>query len=196
MHTIEHQFLGPAQGWHGKAPFQQIICGAVSGSWWSGPPDNRGIPAADQRDGVPNGYHIFTFSGNSFRERYKAAHFSADHQLRISQPRGSIKMKSLKDSLIIVNVFDGSEKAVVECRIDEGSVQVMSREIRMDPFFENFHKINQEFYADWIQPVKSNHIWTASFPENLEPGIHKIMVKASTQWGDIFQTYGLFEIIE
>ena len=196
MHTIEHQFLGPEQGWLGKASFQQITCGAISGSWWSGPPDTRGIPVADQRDGAPNGYFIFSFEGHNFKERYKPAGFSPDYQLRISQPAGSFTRDSLKDTLIIVNVFDGNEKSVVEYQIDEGPVQQMTREVRRDPFFEQLHQKNQEYYRDWIRPVKSNHIWTAPLPADLTAGIHKITVSTVNPYGEIYRTYRLFEVVE
>jgi hypothetical protein len=196
MHTVEHQFLGPVQGWNGNAPFQLITCAAVSGSWWSGPPDIRGIPVADQRDGVPNGYHIFTFNGNSFKERFKAAHFGDEYQLRISQPADSLKIQDIPDTPVIVNVFNGNEKSVVQFQMNEGPVQIMTREIRQDPFFEQLYQQNKEYYREWIKPENSNHIWTSPVPDDLEPGIHKITVYVTSQYGDKYTAFRLFEIFE
>ncbi|MCU0646264.1 MAG: calcineurin-like phosphoesterase family protein, partial [bacterium] len=90
MHTLEHNFIGAELGWQGAKPIHQVICAAVCGTWWTGPKDERGIPVADQRDGTPNGYHIFTFEGNNYREILKPAKFSADFQLRISSPVGTM----------------------------------------------------------------------------------------------------------
>ncbi|MBN2367259.1 MAG: calcineurin-like phosphoesterase family protein [Calditrichaeota bacterium] len=196
MHMIEHQYLTEEHGWPGDKPLYQIICGAVSGSWWSGPMDTRGIPVADQRDGVPNGYHIFTFEGNQFHEFYKPAYFGTDFQMRISSPTGNISADSLRNIEIVVNVFDGNEKSVVECRIDGGESATMSREISTDPFFERMHSRNKELYLGWINPMKSVHIWKAPLPENLEPGIHSIVVKTTNQWGQSYQTARIFEVVQ
>ena len=59
------------------------MLGTVSGSWWSGPFDPRGIPTTDQRDGTPNGYHVLEVDGVDMTVRYKAAGFPDDYQMRI-----------------------------------------------------------------------------------------------------------------
>ncbi|UCF65418.1 MAG: calcineurin-like phosphoesterase C-terminal domain-containing protein [bacterium] len=194
MHMIEHQFLGEDSGWQNSNPLHQIICGAVSGSWWSGPPDIRGIPVADQRDGGHNGYHIFSFQGNSFKERYIPAQLGEQHQLRISSPIGSIQ-KSEADSIsIIVNVFDGNEKTRVVFQIDQGASVTMSRKTMIDPFTQSLHAQNEKFYENWITPRPTNHIWSAPLPDNLEAGIHTITVIAVNQWGEKFQSSRIIEI--
>ncbi len=197
MHMIEHQFLTEEQGWPGGKPLHQIICGAVSGSWWYGPQDTRDIPVADQRDGAPNGYHIFTFEGNRFSERYKPAYFGDDFQVRISAPAGTVSKDSLAGKEIVVNVFDGNEKTVVECRIDAGDPYIMSRQITMDPFFKHIYAENKDLYLSWINPMRSVHIWTAPLlPEQMEPGYHTISVKVTNQWGNVYQASRIFELIE
>jgi hypothetical protein len=194
MHTTEHSFLREDQGWNGSAVFQQITCGAVCGSWWQGPKDLRGIPIADQRDGVPNGYHFFTFQGNSWKERFKAAQGPADYQLRISQPIGRVKQITLAENPLLVNVFDGNEKCLVECRIDNGAVLPMSRVIRIDPFFERIYQEHFKAFYSWIKPMPSTHLWTAPLPADLSQGIHKVTVTTKNQYGDSYQTVGIFEV--
>jgi hypothetical protein len=194
MHMIEHQFLGKEQGWFGEQPFHQIICGAVSGSWWNGPPDIRGIPVADQRDGAPNGYHIFTFQGNSFKERYVPAQFGDSHQIRISAPSGTINRSQLDSINIVVNVFDGNEESRVIYQIDNQSSFSMSRQKMVDPFVQGLHENYQQYYLSWIKPRISNHIWTAPVPDDLDTGIHSITVTATNQWGEKFQDSRIFEI--
>ena len=54
-HTTEHHYFGAADGWRGAEPLHQHILTTLSGSWWSGPSDHRGVPSADSRDGTPNG---------------------------------------------------------------------------------------------------------------------------------------------
>lgn len=194
MHMIEHQFLGAEQDWPGEQPLHQIICGAVSGSWWNGPPDIRGIPVADQRDGAPNGYHIFTFQDNSFKEHYVPAQFGDRHQLRISAPTGTIDKNQLDSINIIVNVFDGNEKSQVIYQIDNQSSSSMARKKMIDPFIKNLHQNYQEYYLSWIKPRLSNHIWTAPFPDDIDVGIHSITVTTTNQWGEKFRASQIFEI--
>ena len=194
MHTIEHQFLKPEHGWMGAAQFQQIICVAVSGSWWKGPTDIRGIPIADQQDGTPNGYHLFTFQGNSFKEIFKAAHYPADYQIRISQPAGKVNKINLPDNPVLANVFNGNEKSIVECRIDRGIPVQMTRLFRIDPYIEAIHQTHSHFYDSWIKPEPTTHLWTAPLPADLSPGIHKIVIITKNQFGDSYQAVQIFEV--
>ena len=194
MHMIEHQFLGTEQDWLGEQPLHQIICGAVSGSWWNGPPDIRGIPVADQRDGAPNGYHIFTFQGNLYQERYVPAQFGDTYQLRISIPTGIIEKSQLDSINIVVNVFDGNEKSRVAFQIDDQPPLIMSRQKMIDPFVRTLHDNYQEYYLSWIKPRLSNHIWTAPFPNEPDAGTHTITVTATNQWGKEFRISQIFEI--
>ena len=194
MHMNEHQFIGESQGWQSAAPLQQIICGAVSGSWWSGPPDVRGIPVADQRDGGHNGYHMFMFQGNAFTEHYIPAYFGKDLQLRISEPEGTIQKTELDSLFIIVNVFDGNERTRVTYQLDEGLPADMQQQTMIDPFTQSLHDQNEKFYLSWITPRLTNHIWSAPLPDHLESGIHLITVTAINQWGEKFQGSRIFEV--
>jgi hypothetical protein len=56
---------------------------AVSGSWWSGPYDHRGIAVADSRDGSPNGFHILSIDGSSYSTRFQPANEPNARQMRI-----------------------------------------------------------------------------------------------------------------
>ena len=47
-------------GWRGEKPLHLHTLSTVSGSWWSGPDDDRGIPTTVQRDGTPNGFRIMS----------------------------------------------------------------------------------------------------------------------------------------
>jgi hypothetical protein len=194
MHTIEHHFLNQEHGWNGSAVFQQIICGAVCGSWWQGPDDIRSIPIADQRDGAPNGYYLFTFQGNSWKEKYKAAQYPADYQLRISQPLGRVKQNNLPENPVLVNVFDGNEQSIVECQVDEGVLVQMTRVIRNDPYFERIYQDHSQAFYSWIKPLPTTHLWTAPLPADLSPGIHKMIVTAKNQFGAIYRTVQIFEV--
>lgn len=194
MHMIEHQFLTAEVDWHGQQPLHQITCGTVSGTWWSGPPDIRGIPIADQRDGVPNGYHIFEFSGNRFTERYKSAQMDDDYQIRISWPVGKIQRSELDSLKIVVNIFNGSEKSEVTCLLDNQKPITLTREIMIEPHFEAIYSQFRELYASWVNPQLSNHLWTGSLPFELPGGLHKITIYTTNKYGDKYKTTTIFEL--
>ena len=60
-------YFDAADGWTGDGPHHHHILTAVSGSWWSGPLDHRGVACADSRDGTPNGFHILSVDGSPTR---------------------------------------------------------------------------------------------------------------------------------
>jgi len=195
MHMVEHNFFETDDGWPGKTPLPQIICSTVSGSWWSGPKDERGIPTSDQRDGAPNGYHIFRFEGNHYSQRFKAAGFDEDYQIRISAPAGTLKQAELSDSTqIIANIFNGDKTFTVTCKIDNLAPAPMVRTEMVDPFMTLLHNIYPDTYQSWVKPLNSTHIWTASLPGNLEIGVHKIVVSARDKEGSFYRAARIFEI--
>src|SRR5205807_3959384 len=83
-HTTEHHYLGAAEGWSGPEPHHHHVLTAVSGSWWSGPYDHRGVACADSRDGSPNGFHILEIDGTSYKTRFAPAKEPNGRQLRLS----------------------------------------------------------------------------------------------------------------
>ncbi|MCI0494127.1 calcineurin-like phosphoesterase C-terminal domain-containing protein [candidate division KSB1 bacterium] len=194
MHTLEHNFIGMELGWKGAKPIHQVICAAVCGTWWTGPKDERGIPIADQRDGSPNGYHIFTFEGNQYREILKPAKFSADFQLRISNPVGTMAQQEIGQQAIVVNVFDGSEKSIVMCQVDDSDFVPMQKTLLKDPFYEKIYEQIKNEAPKWITPENSTHIWTLPLPADLKPGVHKIVAKTIDQFGNEYKAAGVFEV--
>ena len=194
MHELEHNFIGKELGWQAEQPLQQLICAAVSGSWWTGIKDERGIPIADQRDGTPNGYHIIRFDGNQYREFFKPANRGTDFQLRISSPVDTVYQHELQNTPIVVNVFDGSEISIVEYKIDDSRFQGMQQTRMVDPFYQQIYKISKKNLPSWIEPEVSTHIWTAPLPSNLKPGIHSIVVNSVDQFGNKYRTSRIFEV--
>src|SRR5208337_4825277 len=70
-HTTEHHYFGVTEGFMASTPHHHHVLTAVSGSWWSGPLDRRGIASADSRDGTPHGFHILSVAhGGSYTTRY------------------------------------------------------------------------------------------------------------------------------
>ena len=129
-HTTEHHYFDAADGWKGAAPHHHHVLTAVSGSWWSGPYDHRGVASADSRDGTPNGFHILSVDGVTYTTRFVPAKEPNGRQMRLSidsrfhgiskdadrdfrqaQLLGSpVPRDALSASTLIANVFDGGRQ--------------------------------------------------------------------------------------
>ena len=195
-HTMEHHFLGQEYGWKGNTPLHQIICCALCGAWWGGPKDELGIPCAIEQDGTPNGYYVFRFEGNKYSERFIPAMLPRDYQIRISAPPDKIPLKDLHTQKIVANIFDGSERSKVVCRVDQGHTFEMTRTIMKDPFFEDLYSKYKDLYPSWLSPIVSNHIWVALMPPDLKPGFHTITVETKDQFGQEYKSCLIFEILQ
>lgn len=190
-HVTIHNFLGREFGRNNPNPIHHIATTAASGSWWRGPLNQQGVPIATQMDGVPNGYHIFRFEGNSYRDRYQAAGFSPDYQLRIETPASSLTVDEVADEEILVNFFNGSEDSRVRVQMNEGPWREMERlDAQTSPFYVSLY---ESFEGPWSAPMQTNHIWRAGLPV-LEPGIHTIRVQASDRYGQEFHESKIIEI--
>ena len=125
-HTTEHHYLDL----DGGSQHHHHVLTAVSGSWWSGPFDHRGIACAMSRDGSPNGYHVLSIDGAAYETRFVAAKEPGGRKTRIlldsvfhragrelhrdfrmGQMLGSpISAETLYATEVIVNVFDGGPR--------------------------------------------------------------------------------------
>lgn len=192
-HTQEHHFLGPEVGWQGEKPLHQIVCLTLSGSWWSGQQDERGVPIATQRDGVPNGYQILEFSGNAYRNTLKASGKPETYQMCIHSPQGMIPEDKFSEMKVVVNVFDSSPRSRLFCQIDDGEIFSMENTPAKDPFAEQMFGESHAYNKPWVQALNTDHIWSAPLPK-LEKGIHTITVKAVDQYGRTFTQSRVFYI--
>jgi hypothetical protein len=136
---------------------------AVSGSWWSGPYDHRGVAVADNHDGTPNGFHVLSVDGNRYTTRFQPAKEPNARQVRIvldspthraAKDSGDVRMSQRVGSPIaqdnagatdlVVNVFDGGPRTSVAYQIGERPAVRMERERRVDPFVREVFARNQE----------------------------------------------------
>ncbi len=204
-HTTEHHYFDAADGWPGAAPHHHHILTAVSGSWWSGPYDHRGVAYADSRDGTPNGFHILSVDGLSYKTRFVPAKEPNGRQVRLSidsrfhhaekeikyeyrpgQLNASpIARASLGAASLIANVFDAGPKTRVTMRVGDRAPIEMARRAMPDPFVEDLFARNEATKKPWIKAEVSSHIWAARFPADLEPGAHRVVVEAVTEYGDV-----------
>ena len=203
-HTTEHHYLGATEGWSGAEPHHHHVLTAVSGSWWSGPFDHRGVACADSRDGSPNGFHILSIDGNSYKTRFVPAKEPNGRQLRLSveshfhgdrpeverdfrqgQLLGSrLALAALGSAAVVANVFDGGPKTSVTMTIGERAPVAMQRKVRPDPFVAEVFARNEATKKFWIKAELSSHMWTARLPADLPSGTHRVVVEARTAYGE------------
>jgi len=187
-HLTYHHFLGEEFGRNNPNKLHHITVTAACGSWWNGPIQENGVPVSTQQDGVPNGYHVVKFKGNSYIESFKAAGKPEDYQMRIESPVSHLERADSMDSEILVNVFNGSEKTIVRYRIDEDNWQEMKRmETAYSPHF-------QELFADYpSSATPTNHIWSSPLPK-LDSGTYLIDVWSRDMHGQEFELSKIIEV--
>lgn len=204
-HTTEHHYFGKGDGWSGETPHHHHILTALSGSWWSGPFDHRGVASADSRDGTPNGFHILSVDGTdavtrfvpakepngrqmrlSVLSRFHGIGRDADRVLRQDQLLGSpVPRAALGSSTLVANVFDGGERTKVTMTIGGGPPVEMVRTLRPDPFVEEVFSRNEATKKSWVKAEPSSHVWTARLPADLAPGAHRVEVLAVNEYGKV-----------
>ncbi len=195
VHTISHSFLGEEFGRMNPNTIHQHLTAAASGSWWKGPLNKNGIPVTTQRDGTPNGYHIYRFDGNSYTDMFKPAGLPDDYQMRIELPSAQFSVDSISEQEIRVNVFNGSEKSEVKFRINDGYWQVMERlDLAMSTFFSEMREEHDDTFLSWIQPINTNHIWQAPFPIDTSIGVHRLEIHTRDMYGQEFTQAKVLEI--
>ena len=202
-HTTEHHYLGEAEGHPGPVPHHHHVLTAVSGSWWSGPLDHRGIACADSTDGTPNGFHVLSVDGTSYSTRYVPASEPAGRQMRISLEtelhgndtetfRASTQSERLRSPItgdqvagvrVTVNVFDGGPKTSVTFALDGGPAIAMTPVRRPDPFIQQVYGRDPPTIKPWVRPMPSSHLWSARLPSGLAPGTYALHVRARDEYG-------------
>ena len=210
-HTTEHHYLDI----EGGGQLHHHILTAVSGSWWSGPFDYRGIACALSRDGSPNGYHVLSIDGTKYETRFVAAkepqgrktHIMLDsifhragrelqRDFRMGQMLGSpISVDTLYATEVIVNVFDGGPKTRVALTIGKAAPVAMARDARPDPVASEVYARNEATKKPWVKAENSSHIWTARLPSDLEPGSHTLTVIVQDEYGRTFAEHAVVEVV-
>jgi hypothetical protein len=195
-HTTEHHYLGTDDDNAGTKPHHHHVITTVSGSWWSGPYDHRGVAVADSPDGNPNGFHILSIDNNRYTTRFRPAKEPETRQMRIvldsePYPDGEaidrdFPMESLfgspssQDRLgttnVVVNFFDGGPRTTVAYRIGDHPPVSMRSERRTDPFVKEVFAKNRATKKPWADVEPCSHIWSARLPADLEAGSHCIEV--------------------
>jgi hypothetical protein len=213
MHTTEHHYLGGEQGSSASVPHHHHVLTAASGSWWSGPYDHRGVAVADSEDGTPNGFHVLSIDGARYETRFRPAKEPNARQLRIVLDGGAphpdkggdgsigtlfgapIPCERLVATEVLVNVFDGGPRTLVEYRIGHRAPVRMKRERRIDPFVREVFARNRSTKKPWVKAEPSSHLWSARLPADLEAGAHCIRVRVVDEYGREHEDHLVLEVV-
>lgn len=213
MHNSDHRYFPCPKG-ATKAEVHQHSMSAVSGSWWSGPMDARGIPVSMQTDGGPNGYYLFEVEGTRYRTRFFPQSEPADRQMRITLDTlfyryskwsmrdyrwGEIAARpittdQLAGSQIYVNLFDGGPKSRVFARLGNRPEIELTRAYENDPAAEELF-----FRAEGVRlnltASPSTHLWKGPLPLDLPAGVHVINVRGIDEFGREHKERSFVEVL-
>jgi hypothetical protein len=188
-HIHEHRYITHADGWRGPEPHHHVINVTVSGSWWQGAPDERGIPHAIMADGAPNGYSIISFDGHKYSLEFRAAGRSKKYQMQIHAP-DAVSISELDKATVFANVFNGSEKTQVEMRLGETGEWTPMRQTReADPTFlqavEAEKALGKVPWRNLPKPAVSTHLWKANLQAGAEAGTYWLHIRAREEDGRV-----------
>ncbi|UCE86423.1 MAG: calcineurin-like phosphoesterase family protein [Deltaproteobacteria bacterium] len=186
-HRQRYFFFGAEDGYAPPGGGEHVHLNAVtaSGSWYGGAADELGLPHATMRDGAPNGYSIVSFDGNAYAVRYKASRWPADYQMTIHAP-DRIARGDASRTEVVVNVFAGSERSVVEMRLGPASPWTPMQPVeRVDPLYLELLARERDVAGDTNLPdaTPSTHLWSAYLPKRPAPGAHWIEVRSTDLFG-------------
>jgi len=208
VHDQINVFVDNEFGWNGKEPHHHLINATVCGSWWSGQKDELGIPHATMNDGAPNGHSIITFDGNTYKVRFKAARRPADYQMNIYFP-DKINIDFISQTKVLVNVFAGSDKSVVQMKVGNNDNWVSLKKVNQpDPEVQRMHELSSimktkidgqeiEKTLGWSmdKPSISRHIWEGYLPKGLKIGPHTIKVKTTDMYGQSWEDLKIIYLV-
>ena len=196
---INHQ-----HGWTGK-PWIAHTLGEVRGSGWTrGPRDFRGVRDAMMQDGNPNGFYVLKFNNVELTPEFIPFPSSSDGtgRLRImldppmalSEINGIHRGVLQTGTKLIVNLFDGGVRDSVRASIDGGEEVLMAYKVRVDPFIEKLYEEFRDTDDAYPTPDRSSHIWELVIPDNLNIGLHHIIVRSTDEFGQSQRGTFTFEL--
>ena len=200
MHFATHMFMELEQGWPGDEPHHHIVAPTTCGGWWSGAPDELGIPHTVMRDGGPNGVLLATFKGSDYSFEFVPARRPADYQMDIYAPETVTRAEALNTE-ILVNVFFGSELSTVQMRVDSYDTWIpLERVERSAPNLERIKAEEEtcEYLKTHraVKPVPSPHFWSGVLPAGVKPGLRLVHVRTTDMFGQTYEARRTVRITE
>jgi len=185
-HKHYHLFLDKEHGFPGEQPHHMISVGSVCGAWWTGVPDEYGIPHAMMSDGTPTSYTYLQINGNEWKLRWKAARRPSTFQMHVYAP-DAVKLADLSKVEVKANIFNALPSARVQMRVGESGQWIEMERVREDdPVRVNALEWEKELEVIPWRPLSGlrhyGHSWEATLPSGLKKGVHVIYVQAKDEW--------------
>jgi len=170
----------------------ELGAGASCGMWWTGEPNELGIPTALMQCGSYPNYFTIQVNKNKYSFKYKGIGLDAAKQMDIWVAASLTKNGEVE---IIANIFGGSDSTKVSINIDNQMDGFMVKTSRISPNVASLLNL----YDQKIYPTKGNkrnslrkkaspHIWEGNI-NGLNKGIHKIKIHAFDSYGfDVEET--------
>lgn len=197
-HYQKHYFHGKESGNRANRDVHEYNVGTTSGDWYSGEKDELGVPKSTMRDGTPRGYAYLNIDNNKYKISYKVYNASENYQMNVYMPK-VVPSSRRTSASIFVNLFNGSEKAKVYYKIDDGKYKPMYKIESVDwNHLKNTMKWDD--MTNLIEgrrpsnPIPSSHIWFTRFPSYMPVGSHKVEIKAINMFGDVFKEIRTFMV--
>ena len=90
----------------------------------------------------------------------------------------------------------GGVRDSVRLSLDGGPLRPMCYVVRTDPFREKAYRQLADTRDAFPAPTTSAHIWEFDLPENLEPGIHSVVVESEDEFEQQQSGVLSFEVTE
>jgi hypothetical protein len=205
-HTISQHFLntkgvGPLT----SGGIHMLVAGATCGCWYSGMPDEYGVPHATMADGAPNGHFMLKFKETDYSFEFLPARRSPDFQMNVYLP-AELAADAVKGTEVTANVFAGNAKSRVEMQVDgNGDWIPMKQVYRPDPAHVEMKQFEDSLKDDagklpkivkgtMSKSDKCHHLWVAGLPVGLAPGVHQVTVRTVDMFGKEFIAHRPFNV--
>lgn len=201
-HIQQFNFFGNEEGWGQLKPHIHYNVATTSGDWWSGVPDERGIPPTLMRDGTPNGYAMLNVDGNEYTIDYKAADKDMGYKMSIWGPE-VVPQDSWHGAQLYVNYFLGSRYTQVQYQVKQydNAWRRMSRVESEDPYvtalrqkWDGANSLPEGKRPS--NPIESTHLWKGGVPNNLPLGEQTIEIRVTDMFGRTFTDEFIYRVVE
>lgn len=203
-HAQRRHFHGADGGWAGETPLQEYNVGAMSGAYWSGVDDARGIPVSTMADGTPRGFAILQVSGDG-------AYRLAWHPTIVSPPDPAVtdamalhaprvlRRGAYPAWAVFANVFMGHDGTRVEYRVGDGAWKAMDKRLAPDPrlLAENARDDASATLRSFDRSPEaepSPHLWRGALATDLPAGEHRVEVRAFDDHGGEHRAWTVYRL--